>query len=78
MRAARSSRRDLSIFTPTMMARRPGIRKWRHRAGTGWTTVVMGNCGVGFAPAKPDRHEMADQPDGGGGGYPRHRGWPKE
>ena len=21
------------------------------------TTIVMGNCGVGFAPARPDQHE---------------------
>ena len=27
----------------------------------GVTTVVMGNCGVGFAPARPDRHEWLIQ-----------------
>ncbi|WP_284125727.1 N-acyl-D-amino-acid deacylase family protein [Parerythrobacter aestuarii] len=27
----------------------------------GVTTVVMGNCGVGFAPAKPDKHEWLIQ-----------------
>jgi N-acyl-D-aspartate/D-glutamate deacylase len=27
----------------------------------GVTTVVMGNCGVGFAPCRPDQHEMLIQ-----------------
>ena len=35
-----------------------------HLAPSGWhgvTTIVMGNCGVGFAPARPDRHDWLIQ-----------------
>ena len=38
----------------------------------GVTTVVMGNCGVGFAPARRDSHAWLVGPDGGRGGHPRH------
>jgi N-acyl-D-amino-acid deacylase len=38
-----------------------GQATWdREMAPSSWhgvTTVVMGNCGVGFAPAKPDKHD---------------------
>ena len=39
-----------------------GQATWEHRmtpsSGHGVTSVVMGNCGVGFAPCKPDEHQM--------------------
>ncbi len=39
-----------------------GQATWEHRmapsSGHGVTSVVMGNCGVGFAPCKPDQHDM--------------------
>jgi N-acyl-D-aspartate/D-glutamate deacylase len=34
-----------------------GGRKLTPSSWHGVTTVVMGNCGVGFAPARPDRHD---------------------
>ncbi len=37
----------------------------------GVTTLMMGNCGVGFAPVRPDEQERLIQPDGGRGGHPR-------
>ena len=39
----------------------------------GATTVVMGNCGVGFAPGPQGQRGLPHRADGGGRGHPRHR-----
>ena len=39
----------------------------------GVTTIVMGNCGVGFAPVQPDRHDWLIGLDGGRRRHPRRR-----
>ena len=39
----------------------------------GVTTLVMGNCGVGFAPAQPDRHDWLIGLMEGRRGHSRHR-----
>ena len=38
----------------------------------GVTTLVMGNCGVGFAPGPARPPRLAHRPDGGRRGHPRH------
>jgi N-acyl-D-aspartate/D-glutamate deacylase len=39
-----------------------GQATWEHRmapsSNHGVTTVLMGNCGVGFAPCRPDQHDL--------------------
>ena len=39
----------------------------------GVTTIVMGNCGVGFAPVQPDKHDVAHRADGRRRGHPGRR-----
>ena len=51
--------------------------RWRRRRWHGVTTVVMGNCGVGFAPCSPDEHDFLINADGRRRGYSRDRRSPR-
>jgi N-acyl-D-amino-acid deacylase len=61
---ARRDRRGGKIVAPGWVdvhTHYDGQATWdQEMAPSSWhgvTTVVMGNCGVGFAPAKPDKHD---------------------
>ena len=53
--------RASSTSTPTTTARPPGTSGMQPSSWHGVTTVVMGNCGVGFAPCRPDDHDRLIQ-----------------
>ena len=62
-----------STCTRTTTARSPGIPMLAPSSWHGVTTLVMGNCGVGFAPRAARAGGLPHRADGRRRGHPRHR-----
>ena len=58
MRPGCWSRRASSTSTPTTTRQAIWSNRLDPSSWNGVTTVMMGNCGVGFAPCKPDERDM--------------------